>query len=151
MDWKEILASVFGTIIKVIFAVWVVTIVMKYATIAYDYGYRIFGEKPITSGEGRTVEVTIPIGADAKAVGEILKIKGLIRDADLFVIQEKISDYRDSILPGDYELNTSMTAEQMLEIMSTPAEEETEEDNKSLDEMEDANQGEVVVGSENNS
>ncbi len=150
MNSKEIVGSVFGIAFKIIFAVLVVMFVYKYAFIAYDYGYRIFGEQPITSGEGRTVTVTIPEGADAKKVGEILETKGLIRDAKLFVIQEKLSDYSDSILPGEFELNTSMTAEEMLAILSTEPVLDEEEGNKTLDEMTEENQGEVVVGSENN-
>lgn len=151
MNSKEIVASVFGMALKIIVAVLIVMFVYKYAFVAYDYGYRLFGEQPITSGEGRNVTVTIPEGADAKKVGEILETKGLIRDAQLFAIQEKLSDYRNSILPGEYELNTSMTAEQMLAVMATKPEAETEEDgNKPLDEMMEEDLGEVTVGSENN-
>lgn len=148
MNSKEIVGSVFGMAFKIIATVLIIMSVYKYAVLAYDYGYRLFGEKPITSGEGRTVTVTIPEGADAKKIGEILEMKGLIRDADLFVLQERFSDYHDEEMAGDFELNTSMTAEEMLAVMST--EKETEESgNKSLDEMTEANSGEVVVGSEN--
>lgn len=148
MNSKEIVGSVFGMAFKIIAIVLIIMFVYKYAVLAYDYGYRLFGEKPITSGEGRTVTVTIPKGADAKKIGEILEMKGLIRDAELFVLQERFSDYHNEVMVGDFELNTSMTAEEMLAVMST--EKETEESgNKSLDEMTEANSTEVVVGSEN--
>lgn len=150
MNNKEIVGSVFGMAFKIIAAVLIVMFVYKYAFVAYDYGYRLFGEQPITSGEGRTVTVTIPEDADAKKVGEILETKGLIRDSQLFVLQELLSDYHGKILTGDFELNTSMTAEEMLSVLSTEPEPETEEGNKTLDEMAEENQGEVVVGSENN-
>ena len=148
MNSKEIVGSVFGMAVKIIAAVLIVMFVYKYAFLAYDYGYRLFGEQPITSGEGRTVTVTIPGDADAKKVGEILETKGLIRDAKLFVLQELLSDYHGKILDGEFQLNTSMTAEQMLAILSTEPEPVEEEGNKTLDEMEEKNQGEVVVGSE---
>lgn len=148
MNSKEIVGSVFGMAFKIIAAVLIIMFVYKYAFLAYDYGYRLFGEKPITSGEGRTVTVTIPEGVDAKKVGEILETKGLIRDSQLFVLQELLSDYHGAILPGEFELNTSMTAEEMLAVLSTEPEPE-EDGNKSLDEMAEENNGEVVVGSEN--
>ena len=148
MNSKEIVGSVFGMAFKIIAAVLIVMFVYKYAFLAYDYGYRLFGEKPITSGEGRTVTVTIPEGADAQKVGEILETKGLIRDSQLFVLQELLSDYHGEVLPGEFELNTSMTAEEMLAVLSTEPEQE-EEGNKSLDEMAEENNGEVIVGSEN--
>jgi predicted MPP superfamily phosphohydrolase len=87
---------------------------------------------------GRTVTVSIPEGADAQKVGEILEAKGLIRDAKLFVLQELLSEYRGAILAGEFELNTSMTAEQMLATLSTEPEPE-EEGNKTLDEMAEEN------------
>lgn len=148
MNSKEIVGSVFRMAFKIIAAVLIVMFVYKYSLLAYDYGYRLFGEKPITSGEGRTVTVTIPEGADAQKVGEILEAKGLIRDAKLFVLQELLSEYKGAILAGEFELNTSMTAEQMLATLSTEPEPE-EEGNKTLDEMAEENKGEVVVGSEN--
>ena len=149
MNAKEIVGSVFGLAFKIIAAVLIVMFTYKYALLAYDYGYRIFGEQPITSGEGRTVSVTIPEGADAGKVGEILETKGLIRDGQLFILQELISDYHNAILPGTYELNTSMTAEDMLIIMSTEPETTEDDGNKTLDEVAEEVTGEVVVGSEN--
>ena len=101
-------------VMKVVFAVLVVMFVYKYAFVAYDYGYSIFGEKPITSGEGRDITVVISDGDGAKEIGEVLESKGLIRDAQLFVFQVYLSDYKNSIVPGTYTLNTSMTAKQMM-------------------------------------
>ena len=144
MKATSLIGAVFGAIFRVVCTVLAVMLIYKGAMVCYDYGYRIFGEMPITSGEGRTVTVTIKEGADAKAIGEILENKGLIRDGELFILQELISDYHNDLLPGTYDLNTSMTAEQMMEIMSAEPETEEEEGSKSLDEVSQ----EVVVGSE---
>lgn len=156
MNSKEIVGSVFGIAIKIIIAVVLVMFVYKYAFAAYDFGYRIFGEQPITSGEGRTISVTIEEGSSAKAVGEVLESKGLIRDALLFSVQEKISNYRGQIKAGEYQLNTSMTAEEMLAVLSGEGISQSDEDtdNKTLEEMKqeisDKSDGEVtVVGSQN--
>ena len=155
MNSREIVGSVFGIAIKIIVAVVVVMFVYKYAFVAYDYGYRIFGEKPITSGEGRDITVVISDGDGAKEIGEVLESKGLIRDAKLFVIQEKLSNYSGKIPSGEYVLNTSMTAEEMIEVMATGVSTVEEEDgNKSLEEMkekissEQSNEQVTVVGSQ---
>lgn len=155
MNAKEIVASVFGMAFKIVAAVLIVMFTYKYALLAYDYGYRIFGETPLTSGEGRNVTVSIEEDDDVKTIGMKLENKGLIRDGELFVLQELISDYHGDLLPGTYELNTSMTAEQMMEVMSTvPEPVKEEEGNKSLDEVaeevSDEVFGEVIVGSESN-
>ena len=119
MNSKEIVGSVFGVAIKIVVAIILVMFVYKYALVAYDFGYRLFGEQPITSGEGRTITVMIPAEVDGKKIGEILESKGLIRDAELFAVQEKLSNFHGQVKQGKYELNTSMTAEEMIEVMAT--------------------------------
>ena len=61
-------------------------------------------------------------------IGQILEDKGLIRDAKLFYIQNLLSHYKDKLQPGTYVLNTSMTMEEMMEIMSVVPETTDETD-----------------------
>ena len=58
------------------------------------------------------------MGKSALQIGEVLKENGLIRDAYLFYIQNLLSHYKDELKAGSYVLNTSMTMEEMMEIMS---------------------------------
>ncbi len=124
MNAKEVVISVFSTVFKIVLAIIIVMLVYKWTLTAYEYGQRVFNEPPVTTGSGRSVSVVISEGDGAKEVGEILEKKGLIRDAGLFFIQERLSEYKDKIIPGTYELNTSMTTEEMLQIMSVQVEEE---------------------------
>lgn len=119
MNTKEIVMSVFSVAIKIVVAIIVVMFVYKYAVMAYDYGYRIFGEEPMTTGEGRTVSVTIGSDMSAKEIGQVLENKALIRDAKLFVLQERLSENHGKIQAGIYDLNTSMTAEEMIRVMAS--------------------------------
>lgn len=123
MNGKYLVGAVIETIIKVIVIAAVVMFVFRSATAAYDFGYRVFADKPVSASGGRTITVGIAQDADIKEIAEMLQEKGLIEDAKLFVIQEFLSAYHGEILPGIYDLNTSMTAEEMLEVMSTPIEE----------------------------
>ncbi|MCR4651938.1 MAG: endolytic transglycosylase MltG [Lachnospiraceae bacterium] len=118
MDTKEIIESVFSAALKIVLLVVAVMFIYKYAVMAYDYGYRVFTEEPVGSGEGRVVNVTITPEMDVKAIAEELEELGLIRDALLFRIQEKVSENSGNIVPGVYELNTNMTAEEMIAVMS---------------------------------
>ena len=118
MNTKEIVVSVFSVAIKIVIAIVVVMFIYKYAVLAYDYGYRIFGEEPMSTGEGRIVSVTIGSDLSTKEIGQALENKGLIRDANLFVLQEKLSENSGKITAGIYDLSTSMTAEEMISVMS---------------------------------
>lgn len=128
MNVKYLIVAVVETIIKVLVIAAVIVFVMRGATKAYDFGYRVFADKPVSVSGGRTITVGIAEDASIKDIAEMLVEKGLIEDANLFVVQELLSAHHGDILPGIYDLSTGMTAQEMLEIMSTPAEEESTED-----------------------
>ncbi|MDE7283080.1 MAG: aminodeoxychorismate lyase [Lachnospiraceae bacterium] len=128
MDIKQIIGSIVETIIKIVAAVFIVMFVYNTAIKAYDYGYRVFAEEPMTFGEGRTISIYVKSEDSVKDIGENLQEKGLIRDANLFFIQELLSEYHGMIVPGIYDLNTSMKVEEMLEIMTADYVETEEED-----------------------
>ena len=124
MNSKEVVVSVFSTVFKIVLAIIIVMLVYKWSLTAYEYGQRVFNEPPMTVGEGRNITVIVEEGDGAKEIGATLENSGLIRDAGLFRIQEMLSAYKDKMKPGAYELNTSMTTDEMMAIMSTEAEEE---------------------------
>ncbi len=123
IDTREMIISIFSIALKVVLFVIAAMFIYKYALIGYDYGYRIFGEEPMATGEGRKVAVTVGADMGVKDIGQTLENKGLIRDANLFRIQERLSEHHGEIKPGIYELNTNMTAEEMIAIMASVEEE----------------------------
>ena len=124
MNSKEVVISVFSTVFKIVLAIIIVMLVYKWSLLAFDYGQRVFNEPPMSAGSGRTVTVVVSEGDSAKEIGEKLEKSGLIRDAMLFRIQEMLSAYKGEMQPGTYELNTTMTTEEMMEIMAMQVEEE---------------------------
>jgi len=103
--------------------------VFKASTFCYEFGYRIFTEAPVGAEPGNDVVVQIAEGDSAFDIGKQLEEKGLIRDSKLYVAQYYLSAYVDELLPGTYTLNTSMTAKEMMDVMSTPVE-DTELENE---------------------
>ena len=124
MDIKQLIGSAVETVIKIAAVVFLVSFVYDTAVKAYDYGYRVFAEEPVSVGEGRTISISVGAGDSVRDIGKNLEEKGLIRDANLFFVQELLSEYHGKIIPGIYDLNTSMTNDEMLEIMSSEPEEE---------------------------
>ena len=128
MSVKGIIGSTAELIVKLVFLVFAATYIMRAATAAYDYGFRIFTEEPVSLGEGRTISVSVKEPVSAREVGEMLEERGLIRDANLFVIQELLSENHGKMQPGIYDLSTAMTAEEMMDVMAADDSEEGEED-----------------------
>ena len=126
MNTKNVVVAILGTIVKVALTVFVVMFVYKAAVKAYDFGYSIFEDKPMSVAPGREVTVSITSGKSVKEIGEILESKGLVEDATVFYFQNLLSSHKDELQPGMYTLNTSMTPTEIMEIMSMD-EEITEE------------------------
>lgn len=119
----NVIISVAGAVFRMAVIVFAVYVIYRGALLCYDYGYRIFTEPAVSSGEGRTVTVAVTEEMSASEIGQLLEKKGLIRDARLFVLQYYLSEYRKDVRPGVFELNTSMTAEEMMAAM-VPEEDE---------------------------
>ena len=118
MKAKYLIAAVFENMLKGIALVLIITFVYQTAVTAYDFGYRVFAEEPISRSGGRTITVGVPEDYTVRGLAEMLKDKGLIGDADLFVVQELLSEHRGQVKPGIYDLSTVMTAAEMLAVMS---------------------------------
>lgn len=86
---------------------------------AFDFGYAIFNQVPMASEEdGRDITVVVEDGDSVYQIGKTLKNKGLIEDAKIFVIQEKLSNYKGKLQAGTYILNTSMNVEEMMAVLA---------------------------------
>ncbi len=124
MNIKYIIGSIVEMVIKIVVFIFIAMFVIRTATAAYDYGFRVFAEKPMDVGAGRMISVSIGNADSAKEVGEMLQERGLIRDAKLFRIQELLSENHGKIQPGIYDLSTSMTVQEMLAVIAVEPEEE---------------------------
>lgn len=127
MDIKQVVGSVVETIIKVAALLFLVSFVYDTAIKAYDFGYRVFAEEAMTTGEGRIISIYVEPDDSVMDIGKNLEEKGLIRDANLFFVQELLSENHGKINPGIYDLSTSMKSDEMLAIMAAEPN-ETEED-----------------------
>lgn len=106
------------TVLKVVLAVVVVMFVYKGATLAYDYGYRVFAEEPMDVAPGIDMDIVIEEGMGPKEIGVLLESKGLIRDGTQFYLQNILSKYKGDLKSGKYVLNSSMTTEEMMAVIS---------------------------------
>lgn len=95
-----------------------VAVVLFYEGITrgYKLGYDLFYGEAVEAAPGRDITVTIPEGASAAGVAEILEEKGLITDPFLFQIQEKF--FSKKIYSGEFVLNTSMNNRELIRQLS---------------------------------
>lgn len=124
MKTSSIVGAVCAAVCKAVVLIAAVCVIYRGALLAYDYGYRIFTEPAVSSGEGRTITVAITGDMSPSDIGKLFEEKGLVRDGRLFSLQYYLSEYKEDAKPGIYELSTAMTAEEMMEVMASSTEEE---------------------------
>ena len=126
MDLNKFLFRFISVAFKIMIALFVIAATVKLGGIGYDFGYRVFTESAIDKEPGKDVLVQVREDTSARELGKTLEEKGLVRDGNLFFLQLKLSAYSKRIRPGVYTLNTSMTAKDMMVVMSTEESESTE-------------------------
>ncbi len=128
MKGKQFAYSFLGTVIRIVVLIILAIVLFKLGGKAYEFGFRIFTEEPMSEPPGRDVQITVSKSDGIKEVSKMLEDKGLIRDAKLFRIQEKVSMYDGDIHPGIFTLNTSMTAEEMFAVLLESDQKDEEEE-----------------------
>ena len=85
----------------------------------YNFGYELFYEKAMTEGEGKEVVFEIKNNDSVEDIANNLKNEGLIDDPFVFKFRAKI--YKTNFTPNVYNLRTSMTIKNMLDIFDNPS------------------------------
>lgn len=123
---QQLLISFVSSAIKIVVFLWLAFFIYTKTIESYKFGYRIMTEEPMSVAPGRDVTVSVTEGKTPKDIGKMLYSKGLSRNQYLAWAQIMCSEYRTTIKSGTYTLNTSMTVEEMLSVMSGSSEEENE-------------------------
>ena len=118
--------------INVIFYVFVFNKITELAEKSYDVTYRVFGDEPMDEFSGRDVRVTILKGESTMNIASKLEDAKLIPDKYSFYLKLKLKEYE--IRPGTFVLNTSMSYDDILSVISEYSQSVDEE--KSVEEVE---------------
>lgn len=128
MNVNKVVLSVVSIAVRCIAIIIVVFLLVHGGRKAYNFGEAVFADRALTSEENaRTITVTIPDGASAGDIGDILERKNLIKDSTVFYVQSLCLEEGRKMKGGRYELNTSMTAEEMMEVIAADEKENSGE------------------------
>ena len=112
-----------GAAFHIAFYACVAVLVFWIAKNAYQFGFEVFNQQPMSPGDGQIVTIVVPQGADDLAIGEILQAKGLIENHYVFFVQELLSNYRGKFKSGTYQLSTAYTPSRIMSILAGEEEE----------------------------
>lgn len=115
-------------ILRMAIVIVVIMGIIRVGEFAYACGYSIVANEAMDSEPGRDVKVEVTSSMSGQDVAELLKEKGLVKDAFIFRLQLVVNKYEKKISPGTYILNTSMTPKELMKNMAGEDEEEEEEE-----------------------
>lgn len=120
---NKITTTIIGISVKLL--VYALIILLLYEAVArgYAFGHEIFFAEAVDEAPGQDMVVQIDSKESVSDAAQFLAHKGLIKSEFAFIFQSKFYDY-DTIYPGTYTLNTSMTSKEILQLLNEKPETE---------------------------
>ena len=116
---RQSFIDILGTVLQYVLIVILIMLIVRYAREAYAIGYGAFSEEAMDAeGEGHEVTVEIKDGMSVSEIGQLLEKDGLIKDARVFPLQERLSSYHGKLAPGTYTLTSDMTPDEILKALA---------------------------------
>ena len=127
MNVKRAALTVASITLKIVLFFLIAMGIIRLGEMAFEYGHAVFDNEAYEEEPGKTVSVYIEEEDSKMDIAKQMETRGLVGDWKLFYIQLITSEYSDTIEPGIYSLNSSMTPEELMAVMSGE-EIETDED-----------------------
>ncbi len=86
----------------------------------YRFGRAVVSDDGYESSPGTDVTITISGNESKMEVAEKLEEQGIVENKIVFYVQSLL--YEAKYIPGEYTLNSSLSGEDIVEILSTPIE-----------------------------
>nr|WP_317343897.1 solute-binding protein [Blautia caecimuris] len=113
-----------GGAFKIALYVCIVVLIIWLGRLSYQFGHDIFDQQPMSPREGQEITVVVKEDDSVYDIAKTLESKGLVEEAKVFWIQEKLSNYKGQMKPGTYLLSTAYEPSRLLAIMAGDAEQE---------------------------
>lgn len=127
---NRITTAIIRISVKLIVYALIILLLYEAVTKGYAFGHEIFYAEAVEEAPGRDKTITIEPDTSVNEAARLLADDGLIGSEFAFIFQSKFYDY-DTIYPGVYDLNTSMTSKEILQALNVKPEGEKEtEDQK---------------------
>lgn len=129
MRMKQVVGAIVNMLFRLGVSCLVVVAVYRAAMYSYHFGYMVFNDAAKEISPGRDITISIEMDDSVMKIGETFASRGLVEDAKIFYVQERLSEYHGDIQPGVYTLNTSMKPSELIAAMATGEEELTDQSN----------------------
>lgn len=112
----KIASLVMRLLLNVLFYILIVILVVNVSKLAFDFTYQLYGPVTVDKAPGNEIIVQIKKGEKTMDVASKLELNLLIKNKYSFYLKTKLQN--SVIMPGIYKLNSSMTYEEILKVIT---------------------------------
>ncbi|HHT89295.1 MAG TPA: hypothetical protein GX002_09855 [Clostridiales bacterium] len=112
----KISSFILRLLLNIIFYILVIVFVIYGSRTAFNFTYRLYGPVSMESKPGRTIPIQINKGESTMDIASKLELNRVIVDKYSFYLKTKLQN--KVIMPGTYRVNSSMTYDEILDIIT---------------------------------
>lgn len=112
----KITSFILRLLLNTIFIILVVVFVIYGSRKAFNFTYQLYGPVAVDNEPGRTVPIKINKGESTMDIASKLEVNRVIVDKYSFYFKVKLQN--KVIMPGTYRVNSSMTYDEILDIIT---------------------------------
>lgn len=112
----DIFGFLLGMILNLVFYAAVAFAIYFVATNVYEYSYQVFGDRVVEEAPGRDVEIRIEDGESTMEIAEKLYMNKIVVNKYTFYLKVRLFEH--NIMQGTFQLNTSMTYDEVLSVIT---------------------------------
>lgn len=116
---KKIIATILGLGINIVIYAVAIFLLVRVGTVVYDFSYEVFGEPVVNENSEEEVRIEVEAGDGGQTVAAKLKAAGAINNELAFAIKARLASA--NLMPGTYIVKPSMSADDMIDVMSDQA------------------------------
>lgn len=110
-------SGVLHLLITVIFYVLIIMVIVRLATASYQFAYQVVGNVTVEEAPGRDVDIVIEEGESTMNIASKLALNKVVVNKYTFFVRAMLNR-KSPIVPGTYTLNTSMTYDEVLGVIT---------------------------------
>ena len=112
----DLMGYFLGALLNLVFYAVVAFGIYYVATNVYEFSYQVFGDRVCEAAPGRDVEIHIEEGESTMDIAEKLYMNKIVVNKTTFYLKVQLFEYK--IMTGTYLLNTSMTYDEIFDVIT---------------------------------
>lgn len=122
----KISSFILRLLLNIIFYLLVIVLVIYGSKTAYNFTYQLYGPVSLDEEPGRTIPIKINKGESTLDIAGKLEVNRVIVDKYSFYFKAKLQS--KVIMPGTYRVNSSMTYDEILDVITDYSKSEVQDE-----------------------